>query len=295
MECPNLCSAICSCCYTNGECCGCLKNLAHNPKHKYPNIEYFPPEVANGAVEMPEQTYRKVPLDKIFEFPQESREFRAHPQIARSRTVVTKQPTLDVDIDPMYVTSKGRSHTFSQLPDVPEQSRTPTPEPPPFTPPPQFFTRPPILEKSTTIHESEDDTASTDQQQKVKFALYFDVQRRTLIIHLQQAFNLPPQEVHRAAGNFVTLFLLPSREEVHQTAVVSGVSPMFNQVFEFGGILTDEVRQQVLVLQVFYHDKFARDHLIGTVIMPLKEVDLYGMDITKEIGEGRELLKVGNL
>lgn len=248
---------------------------------------------------MPDQTYRKVPLDKIFEFPQDGRDFKTHPQISRrnnNRGPITHQPSLDSALDPMYITSRGRSSTFSQLPEHQEEDEEEdspsSPEPPPFTPPPQFFTRPKILGEPSTAAIPES-VESPENKQEVKFALYFDVQRRTLIIHLQQAFNLPPREVHKTAGTYVTLYLLPSREEIHQTTVSAGVNPVFNQVFEFGGILTDEVRQQVLVMELFYHDKFTRNHAIGTMVMSLKEVDLYGMDITKEIGDGRELLKVG--
>ena len=329
MECPDICSIIlCSSCCTNEQCCGCLTHQdSKAQQQKYPNIEYYNPDVANDTVEMPEYVYNKVPLEKIFGSPQ--------------HVLVTSQPrTADSMLDPMYVTGSGISHTFSQLPETPETSRASTPEYYPtsrsgtVTPERYFITRSgtstpdnylhigsntttpehyPALTKPHAVHRETSSLSPTPQLestsakgsspvttesdecpegQQLKFALYHDVQRQTLIVHLQQAVHLPRKKVYKTVGTSITMFLLPSREEIHHSGVVRGVNPYFNQVFKFNGISSEEIRQQVLVLQLYCHNQLSQETLIGTVITPLSEVELYGMDIVKEIGEGRDLLKV---
>ena len=141
---------------------------------------------------------------------------------------------------------------------------------------------------------SGDSSDELEDTPTLQFSLYYDIQRRTLTVHLQKAYNLPVKGVDmRACNSFVVLFLLPSREEILQTPVVEkDLNPVFDQVFEFRGILSQELYQQVLVLQVFDHDKFLSDDLIGTVLIPMKEAELYGMTMKRKIGEGKEMLKV---
>ena len=67
-----------------------------------------------------------------------------------------------------------------------------------------------------------------------------------LSVKLLQAINLPVREGGRARDPFVIVFLLPNKEAVFQTAVVKQtLNPRFDVSFEFQGILSHEVRQQV--------------------------------------------------
>ena len=235
---------------------------------------------------MPDTSFHDVPLQKIFDFPQpEAQDLGTHPQVG-SIPVIREQPYGQEVQEPMFVTKKGRSHTFSQLPDEGSDSRSDygTPEPP-FTPPDEIPSRRAI-------------TATPDlpldiEEPAIQFSLYYDIQRRTLSVHLYQALNLPVRRDARSHDPFVVIFLLPTREVIHQTmTLTNNRNPKYKQIFEFGGILAEEVYQQVLVFQVFYSDRFVRDQLIGSVLVPLKEADLYGIVMTKTIGEGQELLKV---
>lgn len=244
---------------------------------------------------MPDTSFHNVPLQKIFDFPQpEAEDFGIHPQVSRrSLPVIREQPYgPELYPDPMFVTKKGRSHTFSQLPEdqgheegTDSRSEFETPEPP-FTPPDEVPSQRAIT-ATPDLPLGIDDPA-------IQFSLYYDIQRRTLSVHLYQALNLPVRRDIRGSHDpFIVIFLLPTREVVHQTVTISNNrDPKYKQIFEFGGILAEEVYQQVLVFQVFYSDKFTRDHLIGSVLMPLKEADLYGIVMTKMIGEGQDLLKV---
>ena len=277
----------CSCCCPNGQC----PCLGKTREEKYPHIEYYEPGKASETTQVPEKAYHKIPLEKIFEFPQESQEFRLHPQIGRrslsSHVLVTQQPmSSEMDVQPMYVTGRGRSiGTISELPHLPDTSMS---ESPPFTPP--FGTA------ERKGFEYPGSPSAGKGETSVKLTLYYDIQRRTLTVHILCACNLPPRDMWGTLESYVTLFLLPSRDTVHQTRIVSETSnPLFNQNFEFRGILSEEVYEQVLVIQLYFHDKLTRDHLIGTVGVPLKEADLFGVEMTKRIGDGTELLQVNSI
>ena len=235
-------------------------------------------------------SFHNVPLQKIFDFPQpETTGCATYPQVQDS-LVVREQPYgSELYPEPMYVTKKGRSHTPSQLPEdhgateyTDSRSEYDTPEPP-FTPPDE-------VPSHGAIATTPDILLHIDGP-SIQFSMYYDIQRRTLSVHLHQAFNLP--SIHGPQDSFVVIFLLPTRDIIHQSVTISNNrDPQYKQIFEFGGILAEEVYQQVLVCQVYYSDKFAHDHLVGSVLVPLKEADLYGIVMTKRIGEGHDLLKV---
>ena len=141
-----------------------------------------------------------------------------------------------------------------------------------------------------TSDEEEDD----DSQPTLQFSLYYDIQRRTLTVNLQRAYNLPVKDIFMGSSDpFVVMFLLPSREEILQSKIVEkDLNPVFDQVFEFRAILSQELYSQVLVMQVYDHDKFASNDLIGSVLIPMKEAELYGMTMKRKIGEGKHVMKV---
>ena len=193
-----------------------------------------------------------------------------------------------------HLSADEDSH-FTSMPQRSKMSHSPSLDLAQFQRPRRSSSRP-----SSALGLSAGSGASSDEQEDtptLQFSLYYDIQRRTLTVHLQKAYNLPVKGVDmRACNSFVVLFLLPSREEILQTPVVEkDLNPVFDQVFEFRGILSQELYQQVLVLQVFDHDRFLSDDLIGTVLIPMKEAELYGMTMKRKIGEGKEILKVHTL
>ena len=294
MDCINACSVCCATC-----CHRCCPNVEWpcfgkktKAKKKYPYIEYYEPAKAIDVADRPEQAYHKVPLEKIFEFPQESREFRPHPQVARrsldANILISQQPQAvqsEQGFEPMYITSRGRTiGTVSELP-TPETSPDESFEVPPFTPPPEGDT-----------HVLESAFLPVGEEPSLQFSIYYDIQRRVLAVNLLCAYNMPGKEMWGSLDFVVSLFLLPSREEVHQSKIRSGTrNPLFSETFNFHSIVSEELYEQVLVFQVFTHDKFTRDHLVGTVVVPLKEADLFGVTMVKNIGDGREILQVSPL
>ena len=292
MACPGLCASCCYYCYKKLGCCDCLRLKVAK---KYSSVA---PEQASEIVEVPDTSFHNVPLQKIFDFPQPGYEdVGTHPQVSQCSTPIIKEQPYGSELypEPIFVTKKGRSHTFSQLPEdqgyeetTDSRSDNDSPERP-FTPPDEVPSK-----SRQAIIVTPDIPLDTDDP-AIQFSLYYDIQRRTLSIHLHQALNLPllKRDVRYSHDPFIVIFLLPTREVIHQTVTIANSrDPKYKQIFEFCGILAEEVHQQVVVFQVFYNDKFSRDHLIGSVLMPLKEADLYGVVMTKRIGDGQELLKV---
>ena len=91
----------------------------------------------------------------------------------------------------------------------------------------------------------------------VYFSLYFDIQRRALTVNLVKVENLPPKPPNQGSCDpFVMMFLLPNKQEVLQSVIKQRtLNPEFQQVFEFGGILANDLKNQVLVFRVFDHDR----------------------------------------
>ena len=189
--------------------------------------------------------YEKVPVDKIFQFEQPMCPVYVHPQLIGDdrSNIVTRQPQ-------------------------------------------------PATSEKVLVNEP-----------SVLFSLYYDFQRRVLSVHLHSALYLlggaasgKQQLTHiplpvqgaarheRLADSFIMLFLVPHKEQVFYSAVVTkSNNPSFDEVFEFTGLLSNEIRRQFLVFRVFDKSKPMTQNELGTVILPLENADLYGVSIRKSI------------
>ncbi len=121
-------------------------------------------------------------------------------------------------------------------------------------------------EESVTSSSERSDAASASSAGSfplLQFSLYYDIQRRTLTVHLQQAYNLPGRGRSATCDSFVAMFLLPNREEIFESKVVAkSTNPSFDQMFEFTALMPQEIRRQTLIFRVFDHERF-KDDLLG--------------------------------
>jgi hypothetical protein len=122
-------------------------------------------------------------------------------------------------------------------------------------------------------------------QPTLTFAIIHDIQTSTLTIFLKFASNLNQlfenprkQNVHF----FVTLHILPSKNEILQTCAKPSTeatsNPVFDDEFVFDGVPIGEVPEQTLVFRVFHGRA-----LIGILKIPLSSIDLLGFTISKPI------------
>lgn len=126
---------------------------------------------------------------------------------------------------------------------------------------------------------------------EVEFSLYYDIQCRTLMVHVQCARFLPNRAKKSGLNPIVLLYLLPNREDIfHSKMIENSTNPVFNQSFEFSGLMPDEIRRQTLVFRVFSHS--AKGDLLGGLSVPLAEADLFGVMCRRIIDTDVEKLKV---
>lgn len=127
----------------------------------------------------------------------------------------------------------------------------------------------------------------------LQFSLYYDFKRRTLIVHLQKAFNLPVREIDKdTCDAFVIVYLLPNREtdrETYESSVMQNtLNPNFDEIFQFPRLKPEVARQQTLVFRIYHQCGPKHNILIGGVLQPLEEVDFHGKTIRKRIVEDVE-------
>ena len=109
--------------------------------------------------------------------------------------------------------------------------------------------QPRVVQRGGTPEASERSSSSVSTTAEtippLQFSLYYDIQRRSLSVHLQQVYNLPAKDVRGTSDPFVVFFLLPNKEEIYESKIVH--NPIFDQVFEFGSTLTfSTVKKRIL-------------------------------------------------
>lgn len=178
-----------------------------------------------------------------------------------------RQPQCPLAVHPQIFTDSGGQYAVTQQPDLATS---------PFS-----------------SRQSEDSISPTDTHPRVQYSLYYDIQRRTLSVHLVSGTNLPAKDRRGTSDPFVILFLLPNKEQIFQSRVHDKtLNPSFDEVFEFTGLLPDEVRRQTLVLRVLDKDKISASDDMGVVILPLENADLYGVKLNSKLSEEFDILSV---
>ena len=120
----------------------------------------------------------------------------------------------------------------------------------------------------------------------LQFSLHYDIQRRTMTVHLQEASNLPAKDRSGTSDPFVVMHLHPNKEEIFESKIVyKTLNPVFDQSFEFHNLQLDDVHRQSLVFQIYDHDRFSKNDIIGGIVLPLKDVDVYGVVYNMRVDE----------
>ena len=130
-----------------------------------------------------------------------------------------------------------------------------------------------------------------DDEPRIQFSLYYDMQRYCLTIHLISATSLTDRNKKRKTelSPYVLVFLIPSREQIFESKLKRDTNnPIFKETFEFTGLPPDEVRRQTLILRVLNKARSAFD--IGIVTLPLENVDLYGVNMNVKLAKESCLL-----
>lgn len=117
----------------------------------------------------------------------------------------------------------------------------------------------------------------------IHFALYYDKQNSCLTVHISKAVHLYTSSPVDSSNPYVMTYLLPCKNTMQQSPSIKGThDPKFDYVFKFFGIDPEAVEQQVLVIKVYINNV---NHFIGGIIHELKNSDLFGNSIIREISE----------
>ena len=137
----------------------------------------------------------------------------------------------------------------------------------------------PVLEEESLTKDS--------KRPLLQFSLQYDVQRCTLTVHLHHACNLPAKDRRtRTSDPFVVLYMMPNKEVLYESKVVSQtLDPVFDESFEFDKLTADDIRRQSLVFRLYDHDRFSKNDTIGGVVLPLMDADLFGVVMRMEVDE----------
>ena len=120
----------------------------------------------------------------------------------------------------------------------------------------------------------------------LEFMLYYDFQKCTLTVTLIQATNLPAKHKSGTSDPYVTLFLLPHKEDIYRSKThYKTLNPVFDESFTFEGMQYCEVMERTLVLHVFDEDKISKNGNIGTIVMPLCKTELHGARVAAVLNE----------
>ena len=203
--------------------------------------------------------FKKVPLEKIFKSPRVP--IQIHPQISRMSQGSLSEYTSEFSPNLRHIVH----------PELRKQS---------------------LITEQQTLFKPISVFSLTEPSDKptLEFILYYDFQKCTLTVTLTQATNLPAKHKSGTSDPYVTLFLLPHKEDIYRSKTrYKTLNPIFDESFTFEGIQYDEVMERTLVLRVFDADRCDN---IGTIIMPLYKTELHGVRVTAVLNKESSIPQV---
>ena len=249
--------------------CNCLPEIdeEHLKKREEVDFEEMVKQKENdNKIDVKIPQFRKVPLEKIFTSEPSQRLMQIHPQVRRiSQGSVSEYASQF---------SPSLHHTVHPDTELREASL--------------------ITEQQTTyIPISTTSITKLTDKPMLDFMVYYDFQKYALTVTLIQATNLPAKDRSGTSDPYVTLFLLPHREDIYRSKThYKTVNPTFNESFTFEGIQYSEVMERTLVLHVFDEEKISKNDNIGTIVMTLRKTELHGARVAAVLNEESGIIKV---
>ena len=289
-------------------CCPCL--TTSEDKSKYSYIRYT-------SSSSPYDPSQSAPIQKqpemVYEFKQEMAEVKTHPQmfldtegelvcderrsslpphVFQSLPVGTQSLAWKATTLPRYCKELPDSEMLFNRGSLPDLRAAGKVKPRPKSPLRRVQTKH-IVKRDSWVPDLpvlEEKIRGTGQIPMLQFTLLYDVQHCKLTVHLHHATNLPAKDRRGTSDPFVILYLVPNKEEIFESKVVyKSLNPVFDQSFEFGRLLAEDIRLQTLVFRLYDHDKYSKNDIIGGVALKLKDADLFGVVMRMQIQEKSEV------
>ncbi len=218
-----------------------------------------------------------VPLERIFGSPQGQIKFAEHRQISQEETDQDYAYCTSGEFSPQAKVFRSTSVSYYQV-CIPNDINA--------TCPTESYLTFPIIEQSEILPEQ------TDTSPTLQFSIYHDIQRSVLNICLLGALLLPASEDDtKNQSVFVCMNLELNREEIFESKLMpKSQNVIFKEAFDFHGVSLKDVCRNRIIIRIYEGIKSSKGNFIGSVVLPLGEADLYGVNTTMRIDvTGRNL------
>ena len=291
-------------------CCDCCLQCCNkdNKKGKYARIEYDDPdeqEVSSTGMSL-------VPLERIFQTPQQRERYTNQPHSLTASNSLQEMHLLSTSEDSVVKDQpKAMKYNYTKSDQFkrPHQRRVTIGSSDELRQAATLVTESANKETKHLLWRSRLEVFSSQLAQVpqlpvlveegdeqlypfLQFSLHYDIQRRTMTVHLQEASNLPAKDRSGTSDPFVVMHLHPNKEEIFKSQIVyKTLNPVFDQSFEFHNLQLDDIHRQSLVFRIYDHDKFFKNDIIGGIVLPLRDADVYGVVYKMRVDERVEKFK----
>ncbi|XP_058863306.1 synaptotagmin-11 isoform X2 [Acipenser ruthenus] len=109
----------------------------------------------------------------------------------------------------------------------------------------------------------------------LSFSVDYNFPKKALVVTIQEAHGLPAVDEHAGSSDpYIKMTILPEKKHRVKTRVLrKTLEPVFDETFTFYGVPYSGLQDLVLHFLVLSFDRFARDDVIGEVVVPLSGVD----------------------
>lgn len=130
----------------------------------------------------------------------------------------------------------------------------------------------------------------------LEFNLYFDTHRKSLCVQIHRGLYFPLKKGMKTVNSYIKAFLRPSQKQVLKTRHINNSqSPAFDNLLEFSSLSLEELKEETLVLKVYYCDRDGNDKYLSSCFTKLRDMNLLESNqLAKRIDEGKALLQVSS-
>ncbi|MBN3271515.1 SYT11 protein, partial [Polyodon spathula] len=109
----------------------------------------------------------------------------------------------------------------------------------------------------------------------LSFSVDYNFPKKALVVTIQEARGLPAVDERAGSSDpYIKMTILPEKKHRVKTRVLrKTLEPVFDETFTFYGVPYSGLQDLVLHFLVLSFDRFARDDVIGEVVVPLSGVD----------------------
>ena len=126
----------------------------------------------------------------------------------------------------------------------------------------------------------------------LQFSLYYDIQRCALDVQLNEVCDLPDLGDKCSTKVYVLLSSMKMERWMESKIASNSQSPLFNQTFEFHGVLLNELKEILIAFQVHHYSSNHSNNVFGVGKLLLKNADIYGANTSLRITLGEKLKQV---